>query len=128
MEQQPEVKVDQAGDWQRYDAIQAYNYSHGSYGTQRPVYVVRYAPVAGGWRVLVLGGHNLQHGEEHTDLVRLPDGLLNGNQFRIKLRGPAAQVFEFIVKDQDSGQTYEATPTPQAGFERAGYAGRTGQN
>ena len=128
MEQQPEVKVDQAGDWQRYDAIQAYNYSHGSYGTQRPVYVVRYAPVAGGWRVLVLGGHNLQHGEEHTDLVRLPDGLLNGNQFRIKLRGPAAQVFEFIVKDQDSGQTYEATPTPQVGFERAGYAGRVGQN
>lgn len=128
MEQQPEVKADQAGTWQRYDAIQAYNYNEGTFGTQRPVYVVRYAPVAGGWRVVILGGHNLRHDEERTDLVRMPGGLLNNNQFQIKLRGPAAQVFEFIVSDQDTGQTYQATPTPQVGYERAGYAGRIGQD
>ena len=127
MEQQPEVKVDQVGDWQQYDAIQAYNYQEGTIGKQRPVYLVRYAPVAGGWRVVILGGHNLRHGDERTDLVRLPGGLLNSNQFKIKLRGPAAQVFEFVVSNQDTGQTYEATPTPQIGFERAGYAGRIGQ-
>ena len=128
LEEQPEVKPNQTGDWQRYDAIQAYNYSDGLTGPQRPVYVVRYAPVANGWRVLILGGHNLQHGQERTDLIRMPGGLMNGNQFRIKLRGPAAQVFEFIVSNQDNGQVYEATPTPQYGFEKAGYAGRVGNN
>lgn len=128
MEEQPEVKPDQAGDWQRYDAIQAYNYTQGNPGPQRPVYLIRYAPVANGWRVVILGGHNLQHGQERTDLVRMPGGLLNGNQFRIKLRGPAAQVFEFIVSNQDTDQIYEATPTPQFGFEQAGYAGRVGHH
>ena len=128
MEEQPEIKPNQEGDWQRYDAIQAYNVDNGTPGPQRPVYLVRYAPVANGWRVVILGGHNLQHGQERTDLIRMPDGLLNGNQFRIKLRGPAAQVFEFIVSNQDNGQTYEATPTPQFGYERAGYAGRVGHD
>ncbi len=126
MEEQPEVKPNQVGDWQRYDAIEAYNYAGGIFGPQRPTYLIRYAPVANGWRVVILGGHNLQHGQERTDLVRMPNGLLNGNQFRIKLRGPAAQVFEFIVSNQDNGQIYEATPTPQFGFERSGYAGRVG--
>lgn len=128
MEEQPEVKPDQAGEWQRYDAIQAYNYTEGTTGSQRPVYLIRYAPVANGWRVVILGGHNLRHGQERTDLVRMPGGLLNGNQFKIKLRGPAAQVFEFIVSNDDNGQTYEATPSPQFGFERAGYAGRVGHD
>lgn len=128
MEEQPEVKPDQAGEWQRYDAIQAYNYSSGTQGPQRPVYLVRYQPVAGGWRVVILGGHNLTHGQERTDLVRMPGGLLNGNQFRIKLRGPAAQVFEFIVSNQDTGQTYEANFNAQIGFEKAGYAGRVSNN
>ena len=58
----------------------------------------------------------------------MPGGLLNGNQFRIKLRGPAAQVFEFVVSNQDTDQIYEATPTPQFGFEQAGYAGRVGHH
>lgn len=128
MEEKPEVKINETGNWQRYDAIQAYNLQEGVQGPQLPVYLVRYAPIAGGWRVVILGGHNLQFGEERTDLIRLPNGLLNSNQFRIKLRGPSAQVFEFIVSNQDTGQTYVATPSAQVGFEKPGYAGRVSPN
>ncbi len=61
--------------------------------------------------------------DERMDLVRVPGGL-NGNQFRIKLRGPSAQVYEFLVKSSDSNQVYEALPAATPAWEKSGYIGQ----
>lgn len=125
--EKPEVQANQAGAYQSYDAIQAYNYKNGSRGPKRPVFQIRYLAQAGGYRVLVLGGDDLQHFQERTHNVRyqLP-GMSGPVTFAIKLRGPSAQVFEFIVSGSDANQTYTANFSPQVGFEKAGYAGRVG--
>jgi hypothetical protein len=121
--QDPEVKVNEQGDFQSYDGAQAYNYDSGVFGTQRPAYSLRYQQTGSGWRVLIMGGMNQGWGQERTDIIRVP-GLFNGNSFRVKLRGPSAQVYEFAVSNQDSNQTYQAVFNTQASWEKAGYAGR----
>jgi hypothetical protein len=123
----PEVQENGSGGFTAWTGVEAYNYSDGTIGTQHPSYMLRYKPVAGGWRVLIMGGMNQNWTQERTDIIRVP-GALNGNVFRVKLRGPAAQVYEFSVKSTDSNQTYEAVPNANVNFERAGYAGRTSAN
>ena len=121
----PEVQLNQTGSFSAYDGTAAYNYSDGTLGTQKPAYMLRYKATSTGWRVVILGGMNQDWTAERTDIVRVP-GALNNNQFRIKLRGPAAQVYEFSVKNTDTGQTYDALPVATPSWEKPGYAGRVG--
>lgn len=120
----PEVQLGGVGSFTAYSGTQAYNDNGGVYGPQLPAYMVRYKSMPGGWRVLVLGGMNQGYTDERTDIVRVPGGGLNGNAFRVKLRGPATQVFEFLVKNTDSGQTYDAVYNANTTLEKRGYAGR----
>ncbi|GAB4042555.1 hypothetical protein [Spirosoma litoris] len=122
----PEVQLNGAGNFSAYDGTDAYNYSDGVQGQQKPAYMLRYKATSTGWRVLILGGMNQDWTAERTDIIRVPGGGLNGNLFKVKLRGPAAQIYEFAVKNTDSGQTYEALPQGNTAWERAGYAGRVG--
>lgn len=122
----PEVQVAQTGAFVAYNGVAAVNNDGGKHGPKRPAYMLRYKAVPGGWRVLVMGGMMQNWTDERTDLVRVPGGGLNGNQFRIKLRGPSAQVYEFLVKSSDSNQIYEALPAATPAWEKSGYAGRIG--
>ncbi|UHG93429.1 hypothetical protein [Spirosoma oryzicola] len=122
----PEVQVGGSGGFSAYDGTDAYNYSDGTYGVQKPAYLLRYKATATGWQVYILGGMNQGWTDERTDIVRVPGGLLNNNQFKVKLRGPGAQVYEFTVNSSDTNQTYEALPAAQTLWEKAGYSGRIG--
>jgi hypothetical protein len=123
--EKPEVQIAQTGTWQSYDAIAAYNYSAGTRGVQKPVYQIRYLSQNGGYRVLILGGMVQEHGQERTDNVRYTfPGMSSPVTFAVKLRGPAAQIYEFSVASTDGGQTYTATPAAVPAWEKAGYAGR----
>ncbi|CAN5274971.1 hypothetical protein BH09BAC4_BH09BAC4_20630 [soil metagenome] len=122
----PEVQVNQTGSFVAYNGVAAVNNNAGNHGPKRPAYMLRYKAVPGGWRVLIMGGMQQNWGEERIDIVRVPGGGLNGNQFKVKLRGPAAQVYEFMVKSADRNQTYEALPAAQSAWEKPGYSGRVG--
>jgi hypothetical protein len=122
----PEVQLNQTGSFSAYDATDAYNYSGGVQGVQKPAYLLRYKATPNGWQVYILGGMNQDWTTERTDIIRVPGGLLNGNMFRVKLRGPAAQVYEFTVNSADNGQIYEATPVAVTDWEKKGYSGRVG--
>lgn len=122
----PEVQVNQAGNFAVYNGVAAVNNDGGKRGPKRPAYMLRYKAVPGGWRVLIMGGMEQNWTDERVDVVRVPGGLLNGNRFNVKLRGPSAQVYEFLVKSSDSNQLYEALPTAQPTWEKPGYAGRVG--
>lgn len=124
----PEVQLNQTGNFSAYTGTEAYNYSDGTQGTQKPAYMLRYKPTSDGWRVLIMGGMNQDWTQERTDIIRVPGGGLNGNMFRVKLRGASAQVYEFIVKSSDSNQTYEALPAGNTSWERPAYGGRTKAN
>ncbi|QHV99232.1 hypothetical protein [Spirosoma endbachense] len=120
----PEVQLNGVGSFSAYNATAAYNYAGGVQGVQKPAYMLRYKQTATGWTVYVLGGMNQDWTAERTDIIRVPGGGVNGNMFRVKLRGPAAQIYEFSVNASDSGQIYEAVPTAQTNWEKAGYGGR----
>ncbi|MBD2757310.1 hypothetical protein [Spirosoma validum] len=122
----PEVQVNQTGSFVAYNGVAAVNNDGGKRGPKRPAYMLRYKPVPGGWRVLIMGGMEQNWTDERTDVVRVPGGLLNGNRFKIKLRGPAAQVYEFIVKSSDKDQLYEALPAAAPSWEKPAYAGYVG--
>ncbi|WP_338871730.1 hypothetical protein WBJ53_26150 [Spirosoma sp. SC4-14] len=124
--QDPEVQLNQAGDWLSYSGCEAFGFqADGSRVTQKPVYILRYKQTTTGWQVFVLGGTNQGWSESRTDLIRVP-GALNGNMMRIKLTGPAAQVFEFAISSSDTNQTYDATSYTVT--TQAGYAGRISSN
>ncbi|RYC69627.1 hypothetical protein [Spirosoma sordidisoli] len=120
----PEVQINETGSWSAYSGTDAYNYNAGSFGVQKPSFMLRYKAVSGGWHVLIAGGMNQGWTTERTDQVRVPGGLLNGNKFRCKLRGPSVHIFEFFVRDSDTNQTYEAVPNTPTGWERPGYVPR----
>ncbi|GAB4025057.1 hypothetical protein [Spirosoma koreense] len=122
----PEVQVGQTGNFAVYNGVAAVNNDGGKHGPTRPAFMLRYKAVQGGWQVLVLGGMQQNWTDERIDIVRVPGGKLNGNRFKIKLRGPAAQVYEFMVKASDSNQLYEAVPAAAPAWEKPGYAGRVG--
>jgi hypothetical protein len=124
----PEVQFNQSGSWQTYNPAEAFGFQpDGGRIAQKPVYLVRYRALAGGgWQVYILGGAPLNWGESRTDLIRLPGGALGGNQFRIKLTGPSAQIYEFTVAGTDSGQIYDATTYTIN--TATGYAGRVSSN
>ncbi len=123
--EKPEVQISQSGNWLSYDAIAAFNYAQGVKGPEKPVYQIRYLAQAGGYRVLILGGMRQEHGAERVDNVRYQfPGMSSPVTFQVKLRGPAAQIYEFSVASADAGQTYTAQPMAQPAWEKAGYAGR----
>lgn len=122
----PEVQLSRAGDFVAYNGVAAVNNNAGNQGPKRPAYMLRYKTVPGGWRVVLIGGMLQNWTEERVDMVRLPGGLLNGNRFQVKLRGPSVQVYEFMVKSSDSNQVYEALPIAAPDWEKPGYAGRVG--
>ncbi|UFH52268.1 hypothetical protein [Spirosoma sp. KNUC1025] len=122
----PEVQLSRAGDFVAYNGVAAVNNDAGNQGPKRPAYMLRYKTVPGGWRVVLIGGMLQNWTEERVDMVRLPGGLLNGNRFQVKLRGPSVQVYEFMVKSSDSNQVYEALPMAAPDWEKPGYAGRVG--
>ncbi|MBD2701649.1 hypothetical protein IC229_13440 [Spirosoma sp. BT702] len=124
----PEVQIGGSGNFEAYTGLVAYNNAEGSSSSagQKPCYMLRYKDMGTYWRVLILGGYNQDWTAEHTDVVRAPNGLLNGNSFEIKLRGPGAQIYDFYVKKTDNNQRYKATPTAQTLWEKAGYSGRVG--
>ena len=120
----PEVQLLQTGSWSApYTAAEARNVNGGVHGVQKPVYRVRHKAVPGGTDVLIMGGMEQGWTDERTDMVRLPSGGLNGNSFRIKLRGPNPQVYRFFVPSTDSNQVFDALPVVETARERAGYAG-----
>ena len=88
--------------------------------------MLRYKKTETGWRVVILGGMNQGWTAERTDVVRVPGSGLNGNSFRVKLRGPSAQVYVFDVKASDKNQYYDAVPMANPSWEKPGYAGRVG--
>ncbi|WP_420148735.1 hypothetical protein [Spirosoma sp.] len=122
----PEVQMNESGGFFAYNGVAAVNNDGGKVGPRRPAYMLRYKPVPGGWRVLIMGGMLQNWAEERTDIVRVPGGQLNGNRFKVKLRGPSAQVYEFMVKETDKNQLYEALPVAAPAWEKPGYAGRVG--
>lgn len=118
----PEVQLNQTGSWSSYTGVDAYALgADGSRGTQKPAYLLRYKATTSGWQVVIVGGMNQDWSTSRTDLIRVPSAL-GGNQFRVKLTGPSAHVFEFSVSSSDSGQTYDATNIISS--SKAGYAGR----
>ncbi|OJW78459.1 hypothetical protein [Spirosoma sp. 48-14] len=123
----PEVQINAVGAFTAYNGVEAYNYDAGVQGVQKPAYMMRYKTQPNGdIRVLILGGMNQDWTAERVDIVRAPGGALGGNKFKVKLIGPAAQVYEFVVKAGDSNQTYDAQPSRNPQWEKAGYAGRVG--
>lgn len=124
----PEVQQTD-GSWLAYDGPTAFNATTGGgFGPQKPAFLLRYKQTVAGWTVVVLGGTNQAHGAESTYTVRVPGGALNGNVFRITLRGPSAQLFEFSVDKSDNSVIYTGAVAAGAAFERAGYSGRTAAN
>ncbi|WP_080240960.1 hypothetical protein [Spirosoma rigui] len=121
----PEVQVGGKGAFLTYDGTTAF--ADNDTTRQKPACSIRYARTKGGWRALVIIQMNQGFGQERIDVVRVPGGLLNGNRFRVKTRGPGAHVYEFLVKRTDVRQTYEALPPAQPDWERAGYGGRVGR-
>ncbi|WP_020597875.1 hypothetical protein [Spirosoma panaciterrae] len=123
----PDVQLNQTGSFLNYNGTEAYNYNGGVQGTQKPAYILRYkAQTNGDIRVLIVGGMNQSWTSERTDIVRAPSSFtaLRGNQFKMKLRGPSAQMAEFLVRASDSNQTYEAVFSANPSWERPGYGGR----
>ncbi|QJW90140.1 hypothetical protein HNV11_12505 [Spirosoma taeanense] len=122
----PEIQIGGRGAWSAYDGIQAYNYDgKGKYGPQKPAYSLRFQPTATGYQVLILGGMNQGWTDERTDNVRYQfPGMAEPVVFSVRLRGPAAQFFEFNVNKTDAGQIYTALPPAISASEKAGYAGR----
>lgn len=119
----PEIKINQTGDWVAPTGGQAVNNTYGVQGPSKPAYIMRHKPVQGGWNVVIVGGMLQNWTDERTDLVRVPGGALTGAQFRVKLRGPGVHIYEFFVASSDSNQTYDALPTAITSQERAGYSG-----
>lgn len=120
----PEVQIGSTGSWSTYSGCDAYALSpDGSRGTQKPTGSLRYLAVDGGWVVLILWGMNQGWTTERYDTVRVPGGLLNGNMFKIKTRGPSAHIFEFFVPSTDSNQTFVADFAATS-YEAPAYAGR----
>jgi len=109
-----------------YNGTQAFAYDGGVTGTRRPAYSIRYKVQAdGSYRVLVLGGMVQNWTDERTDIISVV-GNLNNAKFSIKLRGPAAHVYEFVVPAGESNQTYTANFSAQTQWEKPGYGGRVG--
>lgn len=125
----PEVQLNGTGSFAAYSGTEAYNYNGGVQGVQKPAYMLRFkAQTNGDIRVVVVGGMNQSWTSERTDIIRAPSSFtaLKGNQFKVKLRGPAAQVCEFIVKSTDTNQLYEALFNANTAYEKPGFAGRVG--
>lgn len=104
----PDVNIGaDGGAFVNYNGIVAYD----TYpNPQKPAYMLRYKAVPGGYRVVIVGGIQQGFTDEHIDLVRVPNGGLNGAKFKMKLTGPGAHVYEFFVASADSNLTYEALP------------------
>ena len=123
----PLVQLRQTGAYASYTGTEAFAYHGGVTDTERPAYSIRWKLQAdGSYRVLVLGGMNQDWTAERVDNIQAPNGALNGATFAIKLRGPAAHVYEFIVGAGEINQTYTAQFMAQTLWEKAGYAGRVG--
>ncbi|AQG79072.1 hypothetical protein [Spirosoma montaniterrae] len=125
----PDVQLNGSGPFQTYNGTQAYNYDDGKQNPPKPAYMLRYKPTATGWQVVVVGGMNQNWNEQRTDVLRVPGNGLNGNVFRVTLRGPSAHVFSFTVAKTDQKQVYQSSGSATGGRTAAipdvpGYAGQ----
>ena len=116
----PEVQIGATGSFQNYNGVEAFD----TYpNPQKPAYILRWKAVPGGYRVVIVGGIQQNWTDEHTDVIRLPNGGLGGAKFRMKLIGNYAHIYEFFVASADAGLTYDALPTAVPSRTKPAYSG-----
>lgn len=119
----PEVQIGGTGSFSAYSGCDAFAFGPGGdRGTQKPAFAMRYKAITGGWHVVIVGGMNQPFGTSRTDVLRAPNGALNGNTFSVTTKGPSVHVFEFFVSNADTNQAYTANLGNS--LDKAGYAGR----
>lgn len=119
----PEVQVSQSGNYSAYTGTDALNYNQGGWGPGKPAYMARYKAIpGGGYRVLIMGGFNQCWTCNRTDNIHIP-GLPGNTTFAVTLRGPGAQVLDYIVPANSTNQTFTNLNGPAPTREKAGWRG-----
>ncbi len=118
---EPEVKLNGAGVFAAYNAVDAYNRDGGTNGPMKPCFLIRHKQTSEGLWFGVFGAMDQDWNTTRTDEFRIP-GMGDGNTISVTYKGRAPVLFEGVFKTGTTNTVHTYQSIVSA-WEKPGYAG-----